>query len=81
MTSTKELGLEAMVSRHYVRYQQVNNAIPVYGDQVMVYTVLGHWVMPYEAFKVLFGVELVPEGPWKCVQLRLHDTEIKRETK
>jgi hypothetical protein len=71
---TKELGIEAMVSRHWVRYQRPNDAVPTYGDQVTVCTMLGPWSMPYEAFKLLFGVELVPEGPGKCVQLRLHES-------
>jgi hypothetical protein len=54
MTSVQTI--EARVSRRYVHAGGGNSGPAQWHDTVTVWTELGNWSMPYDAFVALFGI-------------------------
>ncbi len=66
------VGIEAMATRITTRYERASSVGGhFYVDEVAVWTQHGNWKMPYEAFLLLFGIELVQE---ERTTIRLHNS-------
>lgn len=55
-TMNTQKAIEAMVSRNYVRQDKWPQVDAKYADIVTIWTELGNWSMPYDAFTALFGI-------------------------